>query len=265
MSEHRVKGLICLKDDLGFEYVVSKIEYCLRKNDDFEYKFIPNYSTIELLDSSIFQGIPGLDLTLHKKEYVRRNKVPVFISERCPSENREDLWEILTEAGMSYLDPLQWLIVTDKKYIGDRLYVKKDEGIEDKITDLDETIASLRRSVDVLRVLIKNICLGCNIQYEGVLINDGNRKMYYDLLYRMYKKEANYISKRQKKGIEKARQEGKYQGRKAINVDDIKLQDTVKRYNAGHITSDEAAKLLGVSKSTFYRRIKSAGKVESAK
>ena len=51
----------------------------------------------------------------------------------------------------------------------------------------------------------------------------------------------------------------------AINVDDIKLQDTVKRYNAGHITSDEAAKLLGVSKSTFYRRIKSAGKVESAK
>ena len=85
MNCYEVDALICLKDDLGIEYVVSEIEYKIWKNEEFEYRFRPNYSVIDLLDTSLFQGIPGIDLDLRKEEYIRKNAVPTFISERAPA------------------------------------------------------------------------------------------------------------------------------------------------------------------------------------
>lgn len=52
---------------------------------------------IDSLPASIFQGIPGLDMSLRPERYYRVNMTPYFISERTPSEGREDLWELLEE------------------------------------------------------------------------------------------------------------------------------------------------------------------------
>ena len=71
MEMHCTKGFICLKDDLDFEYRVSEIEYRVWENEEFEYVFRPDYSVISLLDSSIFQGIPGIDISIEKEEYIR--------------------------------------------------------------------------------------------------------------------------------------------------------------------------------------------------
>ena len=123
-------GLICVKDKLNVEYFLAKIEYQVNEDETFEYRFSPYYNVIELLDSSIFQGIPGLDLDLKKEVYIRKNKTPVFISERAPSENRENLIEMLESVDMDYLNQLEWLIRTNLKYSGDNMYVKRYEDNE---------------------------------------------------------------------------------------------------------------------------------------
>lgn len=95
----------------------------------------PNYAAIDLTDTSFFQGIPGLNLDLRRKQYVRANRV-CFISERVPQPNRVDYYELLEEVGMTYMDPIHYLIRTDKVYFGDRLYMipnqeKKTAGFSD--------------------------------------------------------------------------------------------------------------------------------------
>ena len=64
----------------------------------FTYVFTPYYEVIDLLSPPVFQGIPGLNLDRRKPVYVRDNRVPVFIGERAPNINREDLWHVLSKA-----------------------------------------------------------------------------------------------------------------------------------------------------------------------
>ena len=257
MNCYEVDALICLKDDLGIEYAVSEIEYKIWKNEEFEYRFRPNYSVIDLLDTSLFQGIPGIDLDLRKEEYIRKNAVPTFISERAPASNRQELWKLLEDCDMQYLNQLEWLIRTDTKYIGDRLYVRKPylQSFSDTV-NLDNEISKLKRSYDVHKKLLDGICAGFNIEYEGFIINDSNRKTCYDLLYRLFRRESERLRKLQTDGISKAKKEGKYQGRKSISVDDTKLYEVWRKYESKKISLEEATNLLNISVSTFYRRIK---------
>ncbi len=255
MDCYAVNALICLKDDFGLEYIVSQIEYKVWRDGEFEYRFKPNYSVIELLDSSLFQGIPGIDLELHKDEYVRKNSVPTFISERAPSANREELWRLLEDCGMQYLNQLEWLIKTNTKYIGDRLYVRKPtESLS--VVKLEDELKHLKRAYDIQRTLLQHICLGYTVEYNGFIIDDNNRKTCYELLYRLFSREATRLKKLQNDGIDNARVKGKYVGRKSIHVDDTKLYEVIRKYRHGRINGEEAAKMLGMSVSTFYRRVR---------
>lgn len=129
MREAITRGIICIDDPTGKQYRVSKIQYLVREDDSFEYIFTPDYSVIDSLPKSAgFQGIPGLDLTLRKSQYIRKDRIPVFISERSPQKNREDLWELLQKYDMDYLNSLEWLIRTDMQYCGDTLYVIRDDA-----------------------------------------------------------------------------------------------------------------------------------------
>ena len=69
--------------------------------------------------------------------------------------------------------------------------------------------------------------------------------------------ERAYILQRQREGIEIAKTQGKYKGRNPIQPDD--LDAVVDQWRAGHITAVQAMKKLGMSKATFYRRIKWIG------
>lgn len=66
--------------------------------------------------------------------------------------------------------------------------------------------------------------------------------------------ERAYLLQRQREGIEIAKTQGKYKGRKPIQPAD--LDAVVDQWRAGHITAVQAMKKLGMSKATFYRRIK---------
>lgn len=258
MKQITTTAMVCLDDDLGFSYRVSKLEYVLYEDDSFSYTFTPNYSVIDLLTTDLFQGIPGLDIDLRKSQYVRRNTTPVFISERTPGENREDLWELLEECNMDYLNRLEWLIRTKTRYSGDRLYVVRWGANDNKCcVDYAEIEREEPRSASIIQRLLRGICAGDDIKGPNFLIDDSNRNSYYSILISLYKKEKSYIDTHRAKGIKASAAKGNYRGRTPVPIDDTKLIEVIKQYRKGKLTPEEAATKLGVSRRTFFRKLKS--------
>lgn len=257
MREVRTEGIICVKDKVGFEYELSKIEYICREDDTFEYIFIPNYHVIDLLPNNIFQGIPGLNLDLRKERYVRENMTPVFISERTPSEHREDVWELLAMYDMEYLNRLEWLIRTDMTYSGDPMYVKRYIPKEYRVEiDLSDKVKKEKNYSNVMRYMLIEICKGNDILVNDIRITDENRKEMHSVLMAIYEKSIRSVKARQQAGIDKAKKEGRYKGRTPIEIDVVKMDEVFSKFNKKMISEAEAIKSLGVSKSTFYRRLK---------
>lgn len=64
---------------------------------------------------------------------------------------------------------------------------------------------------------------------------------------------------RQREGIALAKAQGKYKGRKSIDVDPEQLRTVCGRWRAGQMTARAAMKELGLNSNTFYRRVKEAG------
>ena len=71
--------------------------------------------------------------------------------------------------------------------------------------------------------------------------------------------ERESILERQKEGIEIAKSEGKYKGRKPIDVNEDKFKALCSSWRAGDITATAAMKELGLKPNTFYRRVKELG------
>ena len=69
--------------------------------------------------------IPGIDMELRLKDYYRVNYIPTFIAERTPSENREDLWELLESVDLDYYDRFEWLLRTKMRAANDNLIVER--------------------------------------------------------------------------------------------------------------------------------------------
>ena len=71
--------------------------------------------------------------------------------------------------------------------------------------------------------------------------------------------ERENILERQREGIEIAKSEGKYKGRKPIDYDEAQMNALCKKWRAGEITATAAMKELGLKPNTFYRRVKEMG------
>ena len=71
--------------------------------------------------------------------------------------------------------------------------------------------------------------------------------------------ERESILERQKEGIEIAKSEGKYKGRKPIDVNEDKFKALCSSWRTGDITATAAMKELGLKPNTFYRRVKEMG------
>jgi len=251
MKEMTTSGTICIDDEYGFTYQIGEIRYIEREDESYRYEITPNYSVIGLLSEKLFQGIPGLDLSMKKETYVRENMHPVFITERTPSNNREDLWQLLEECNMEYLNRLEWLIRTNTRYAGDGMYVRKKEKESLQI----ESISELgNRSSVICRKVLEIICAGGIISTCDCTIDDTNRKAYYELFMALYRTERKYLDERRRNGIQKSSSNGKYKGRTRIKIDKLELNEIFQAYEAEKITGQEAAEKLQISLSTFYRR-----------
>ena len=250
MKQIKETGFICVKDKLGIEYVVCELTYFLNEDGTFKYVFKPNYSVISLLKPPFFEGIPGLNLGLKRDEYVRENVLPVFVAERVPQKNREDLWELLDAVGLDFIDPIEYLIRTDLQYSGDNLYVIRP--FEHKKISLENEISTQNNS-GIIRLILNELAHGNDVEIEDNLIDDSNRKVVFDTLKFLYQKSLNFHKEKQLKGIEKAKENGAYKGRHPIEVDIELYLKMLNDIEAGKCTTKEACQILGISKDKFYR------------
>lgn len=267
MREVKTTGMICVKDSQTLlEYALCRIELVEREDETFCYTFTPNYSVIDLVPPSLFQGIPGLNLDLRCEKYMRENQTPVFISERAPAENREDLHALISQQGMEYLNKLEWLIRTETRYSGDSLYVR--EFVEDE-EDENLRVGNLGNlginPAQTLKVLLDALCAGRNISGEGFSFDNNDRANLHAFLRCLYLREKSYLDQRRNEGIKASAEQGLYRGRKRKAVDEIKMKHTFIEYDALRLSATEAAEELGLSRATFFRRLKEFREDDSGK
>lgn len=257
MRESTTTGMISLDGPGGLVYEVGAITYLVREDESFRYTFVPNWPVIDLLEPPLFQGVPGYDLSLRKTEYVRENVTPTFVSERAPSESREGLWQLLDACGMEYLDKIEWLIRTDTRYIGDGLYVRPFEEREvGADVDVADAIAGAANSEQAARAVLSALCRGDALFLNGEPIADSERKVLHDVLLSMYEKAYRAREEKRVSGVRAAAERGAYKGRKRKPMDELVLREVVSSYEARELDAEEAAARLGVSVSTFFRRLK---------
>ena len=256
MRSKATEGVICVRDsETLVEYHIAFITYTVWEDGEFCYEIEPIYEVIELLGPPLFRGIPGINLDLRERVYIRRNRTPVFVSERAPSENREDVRQLLDAEDMEYLNKLEWLIRTNTRYPGDSLYVRRRDRHEERHElDLRRGCIPGVRGADSVRMLLEALGRGEVIRGAQFAIDENNRRDIHALLRELYLKEKTYIDLRRSEGVARAARQGKYRGRKRKSVDDIKLRDVCERHHRGELTARQAATTLGLSVQTFYRR-----------
>lgn len=253
MKSYVSEGTIAIRDEYQLTYAVCDLSYTLWEDGSFRYVFRPNYSVISLLDSSLFQGIPGLNLDLKKKEYVRENKEPVFISERVPSKRREGYEDYLKALGMPFMDPILYLIKTDEQYFGDPLFVMEKH---EKILYAIEEANPYQNNSALTRAILEHLSLGDDLLMDGMVIDDSSRDIVFHALLSLYSRSRLAAKEKQQEGIEQAKARHAYKGRKKKPLNELKFRECVHEVEQGKMRPKEAADLLHISIDRYYREKK---------
>lgn len=267
-------GIIKAVTKSGDKISIAQIDYQEFDEENFQYVISPYWEIIDGLPARVFQGIPGINMDLRLKNYYRVNYIPTFIAERTPSENREDLWEILNCVGLDYYDRFEWLIRTDMRAANDNLIVQR-RRTKNKITEFSPSIISELQYGDKLiansleqfadtaagfsDIMFKILTNGIDvITPDGkALIDKTSRAEMLPFIITQRTLSLKEQEKKQQQGIEKAKRNGKYTGRKPIETDEHTLRQVASELEMGLLSVEEAMQRVKLkSKSTFYRRLK---------
>ena len=258
----------------GDKVSVAQIDYQEFDEENFQYVISPYWEIVDGLPASVFQGIPGIDMDLRLKDYYRVNYIPTFISERTPSESREDLWELLDSVGLDYYDRFEWLLRTNMRAANDNLIVER-RRMEETVKQFASGVISglqygdkvIVESLETIADTTAGLAEGMfSIVAGGVDVITQSGQVLIDAMTRAamvpYMITQRIISRRERaanrqEGIEQAKKNGKYTGRKPIEVDENTLRQVAKELDEGLITVEEAMKRVKInSKSTFYRKLR---------
>ncbi|MBR3754311.1 MAG: recombinase family protein [Clostridia bacterium] len=258
----------------GDKVSVAQIDYQEFDEENFQYVISPYWEIVDGLPASVFQGIPGIDMDLRLKDYYRVNYIPTFISERTPSESREDLWELLDSVGLDYYDRFEWLLRTNMRAANDNLIVER-RRMEETVKQFASGVISglqygdkvIVESLETIADTTAGLADGMfSIVAGGVDVVTQSGQVLVDAMTRAamvpYMITQRIISRRERatnrqEGIEQAKKKGKYTGRKPIEVDENTLRQVAKELDEGLITVEEAMKRVKInSRSTFYRKLR---------
>lgn len=90
-------------------------------------------------------------------------------------------------------------------------------------------------------------------QKENIDTNTPAGKFMLTIFGAVAELEREYIRQRQKEGIEIAKEQGKYKGRPAKQLDTF--DEIYQQWKSGNITAASASMQLNISRSTFYRKV----------
>ncbi len=91
---------------------------------------------------------------------------------------------------------------------------------------------------------------------EGVDTTGAKGSFFFHVCQEMAALDRQQVLAHRREGIARAREEGKYKGRRPIAVDETLFDEVAARWHAGEITAREAMSRLDLKPNTFYRRIK---------
>ncbi len=272
---YRSTGIIKVYDRYNHKYSVGEIVLERFDEQNFQYAIIPYWDYIEHLPRGLFQGIPGINMNSHRAVYYRVNMTPTFISMRTPSEAREDVRQLMASVGLDYYDRFEWLLRSEARCGDDNLIVVRKPtdhreiyGFENlniamltpydtlyvySLSDLSTTNASIVR--DIYQILQSGVSI--YIESENRYLHPEERKtMLYLLNNLLISMERNTLNNRQY-GRNAARAQGRYTGRKPIEIDYRLLKRVAYEFEHGYVSEEEAMRRLGInSRSTFYRKLK---------
>ena len=267
-------GIIKAVMKSGEKISVAQIDYQEFDEENFQYVISPYWEIVDGLPASVFQGIPGIDMDLRLKDYYRVNYIPTFIAERTPSETREDLWELLESVDLDYYDRFEWLLRTKMRAANDNLIVER-RRIEETVGQFASGIISglqygdkvIVESMESIADTTAGLTDGMfNIVTSGIDVVTESGQILVDATTRAamipYMVAQRIMSRRerishQQAGIEQAKKDGKYAGRKPTLVDENVLRQVAKELDEGIITIEEAMKRTKInSRSTFYRKLR---------
>ena len=137
----------------------------------------------------------------------------------------------------------QLQIMLDFVREGDEVYVMDFSRLSRSVRDL-LGIVDLLDSKKVRLVSIK----------ESLDSNTPTGKLMLTMLGAIAEFERQNLLERQREGIAIAKREGKYKGRKPRELE--QFDEVYKEWADGKITAVAAAKILGISRGTFYLKVK---------
>ena len=137
---------------------------------------------------------------------------------------------------------------------GDELVIDALDRLGRKKTDIKAELEYLKTKGVVIRVLLIPTTL---VEIDG---QEWAIEMINNLLIEVYtslaQQEISEKERRQRDGIEVAKANGVYIGRKPIEYDEVKFTDLYKRWRNGAIKAKEFMELMGLKPNTFYRIVK---------
>ena len=122
----------------------------------------------------------------------------------------------------------------NKSDIKNELQYFKDNNIRLKVIDLPTTMMELPEGQEWVFEMVNNILI--------------------EVIGTIAEQERTTILKRQREGIDAAKKKGKHLGRPKIDLPK-NTNDIITEWKNGNITAKKAMKLLGMSRSTFYRSV----------
>lgn len=130
-------------------------------------------------------------------------------------------------------------------------YVRKGDTV------IVESISRFARNTrDLLELVERLIAKGVEFvsRKEAIDTTTPTGKFMLTVFGAVAELEREYILQRQREGIAIAKAQGKYRGRKPIQVSEF--EQVTSKWKSGTITAAEAMRTLHMTKTTFYRRVK---------
>lgn len=271
---YRNAGIIKVYDRNNNRYSVGEIVFERYDDQNYQYIIKPYWNLIESIPNGIFQGIPGINMDLRHDTYYRVNMTPAIISMRTPSESRENVRQLMASVGLDYYDRFEWLLRSESRCGDDNLIVVRKSERTDRTISISEinninmspedtlNIHSLNElsanSSSIVQHVYQILQSGVQVYIarEDRYLEENERTIMLYLLRNMLEGINNTNMNNRKNGRELAKKLGKYTGRKPIEVNENLLRSVSKAFRLHEISEQDALQKLSMSRSTFYRKLK---------
>ena len=272
---YRNIGLIKVLDRFNRRFSVGEIILERFDEQNFQYIIRPYWQAIDSLPRGLFHGIPGINMDRRSSSYYRVNMTPTFITMRTPSENRENVRELMEAAGLDYYDRFEWLLRTEMRCGDDNLIVVRKPSNNARIYGLRQSRQRYLHPEDIVEInslsdfqsnnsrLVEDMYqflqsgVQIFIREENRFINEAERKTMLYLLRNMLLIMDRNNKQTREEGIRAAKAGGRYTGRKPIEINENLLKQVAYEFENNYITEQEAMRRLGInSRSTFYRKLR---------